>query len=239
MTVLGSGAGVGVVAAAVGAVEPVSQGLHEILELGPRHAVELGDAGDHPALAGREQQRPVAALPLVEALQVVIGLAVPHPVPGLAGRGVSGHRRRLHQQSGIAVDRLRRRLGSRPGQSGGVLAGQASRRQRVGDVGHPPERLSPPGTVLGLPGRAAGAPTERLGGACLAGAQPPEPDRHPGLQAVQHGTGATDLPGKITKAGPIQGGYVDGLHGGVEVFPHGDRPGCPWLSLAVLGGVLG
>ena len=224
MAALGPGAGVGVVAAAVGAVEAVGQGLHEVLELGPRDPVELGDAGDHPALAGREQQRPVAALPLVETLQVVVGLAVPHPVPGLAGRRIGGHRRRLHQQSGISVDRLRRRLGSRPSQGGRVLAGQASRRQRVGDVGHPPEGLSPPGTVLGLPSRAAGAPAEGLGSARLTGSQPPEPGRHPGLQTVQHGTSASDLTSEITEAGPIQGGYVDGLHRCVEVVPHSDRP---------------
>ncbi len=81
MAALGSRAGMGVVAAAVGAMEPVSQGLHEILELGSRHPVEPGDAGDHPALAGREQQRPVTALPLVKSLQVVVspGGAAPNP----------------------------------------------------------------------------------------------------------------------------------------------------------------
>ena len=233
MTALGSGAGVGIVAATVGAVETVGQSLYQVLELSPRHAVELGDAGDHPALAGCEQQRPVAALPLVETLQVVAGLALPNPVPGLAGRRVGGHRRRLHQQSGIAVDRLRRRLSSRPDQSGRVLSGQPSRRQRIGDVGHPPESLRPPGSVLGLASRAAGAPAERLGGARLAGAQPPEPGCDPGLQAVQHCTGATDLASEIAETDPVQGGHVDGLHRGVEVFPHGDRPerpdcpGCP------------
>ncbi len=92
MAALGARAGMGVVAAAVGAMEPVSQGLHEILELGSRHPVEPGDAGDHPALAGREQQRPVAALPLVKSLQVVVSLAAPHPIPDPAGRRVGRSR---------------------------------------------------------------------------------------------------------------------------------------------------
>ena len=193
--------------------------------MGPRHTVELGDPGDHPALAGREQQRPVAALPLVEALQVVVGLAAAHPVPGLGGRRVGGHGRSLDQEASIAVDRLGRGLGGGPGQRRGVLTGEAPRRKRLGNVGHLLEGLGPPGAMLGLAGRAAGSLAQCLGGAGLAGTESSQPGRDPGLQTVEHGPGETDPSGEVSEPGPVQGGYVDGLHGGVEVVPHGGHGG--------------
>ena len=214
----------GIVTAAVGPVEAVGQGLDQVLELGARHLVELGDAGDHPALARGEQQRTVATLPLVEALQVVAGLMAADPVPGLAGGHIGGQGLRLSQQAGIPVDRLGRGLGGGPGQGSGVLSGQASRRQGLGDVGHLPESFGPPGTVLGLPRRAARLPPQRLGGAGLAGTEPPQPDRHPSLQPVEHGPSCSDLPSQDTQVGPVQDGHVNGLHRSLEAIPHRGHP---------------
>ena len=163
----------------------------------------------------------------MEALQVVVGLAAAHPVPGLGGRRVGGHGRGLDQEASIAVDRLGRGLGGGPGQRRGVLTGEAPRRQRLGDVGHLLEGLGPPGAVLGLTGRTTGALAKHLGGAGLAGTEPPHPGRNPGLQTVEHGPGETDLSGEISEAAPVEGGYVDGLHGGVEVVPYGSHGGHP------------
>ena len=221
---LGPGAGVGVVTAAVGPVEAVGQRLDQVLELRARHLVELGDAGDHPALARGEQQRPVATLPNVQALQIVAGLTAADPIPGLTGSHIGGQGLRLSQQAGIPVDGLGRGLGGGPGQRRGVLSGQASRRQGLGDVGHLPESLGPPGAVLGLPRRAARLPAQRLGGAGLAGSEPPQPDRHPSLQPVEHGPSRADLPGQDTQAGPVQASHVNGLHRSLEAIPHRCHP---------------
>ena len=226
MAALGAGAGVGVVPATVGAVQTVGQGFHQVLELRPRHLVELRDPGDHPALRSAEHQRAVAALPLVKALNVVVGLVASHPVPGLGGRHVGGHGLGLSQQSHIAVDRLGRSLGGRPRQRRRMLAGQPTRRQRLPYVGHLLEDLGPPGPMLGLAGRAARLPAQRLGRTRLARAELAHLDRHPGLKAVENGPCEADPPGEFAEAVPVHSGYIDGLHVADEFVPHGNRPEC-------------
>ena len=211
MTALGTASSAGVVPAAVGAVQPVGERPDKSLELGARHPVELGDAVEHPAVTFGEVQRSVATLPLVQPVEVVAGLLLSGPVLGLVRCQVGGDCLGRGEQSEVAVDGLWGGLGRGAGQGGGVLAGQAPRRQRPSDIGHLVEGLGASGTVPGLARGAARLATKRLGGGGLAGPEPPQSNRDPGFEPVEHSPGGADAGSEVAEPAPVQDRHIDAL----------------------------
>ena len=147
----------------------------------------------------------------MQPVEVVAGLLLSGPVLGLVRCQVGGDCLGRGEQSEVAVHGLGGGLGRGAGQGGDVLAGQAPRRQRLSDIGHLVEGLRASGTMSGLACRAARLTTERLGRGGLAGPEPPQSNRDPGFEPVEHSPGGADAGSEVAELAPVEDRHIDAL----------------------------